>query len=258
MNKRERDQEKVRIQKLLAQMGIGSRREIESWIAEGRLKVNGDVASLGDRMLITDQIHLDGRLLRLSKDAVSQPRRVILYHKPIGELCTRSDPEGRTTIFHALPKLSGARWISVGRLDINTSGLLLLTNDGELAHKLMHPSGGIQREYAVRVLGKLTDEVLYAATHGVTLEDGEARFEEVVVSQEETEAANRWVHVVVMQGRNRLVRRLWEALGLKVNRLSRVRFGPIVLPRSLRLGRCMELDVGQVQQLIEAVKKDKK
>ncbi len=248
-------EEKVRIQKLLAQMDFGSRREIERWISEGRLEINGEVAKLGDRMSPSDQVRLDGRMLRLPSQGVNQARRVLLYHKPLGELCTRSDPEGRPTIFDSLPKLQGGRWISVGRLDINTSGLLLLTNDGELAHRLMHPSSGIQREYSVRVLGDLSDEVLHKATHGVDLEDGPARFEEVVVSNDQTEAANRWVHVVVMQGRHRLVRRLWEALGLKVNRLCRVRFGPIFLPRSLRVGRCMELDASQVHQLVDAVSK---
>lgn len=235
-----------RIQKCLARLGYGSRRGIEKLIKDGCIEVNGKVASLGDQMRLSDKVTLNGEPLRLRQE--EQERRVLMYHKPVGEICTNSDPEGRTSVFEALPPLDVGRWISVGRLDINTTGLLLFTNDGELANKLMHPSGHMPREYAVRVLGDVTKDMLKNLTHGVELEDGRARFEEIVESG--GKGANSWFHVVVMQGKNRIVRRLWESQGVRVSRLQRVRFGPIVLERSLRPGRYAELKQGQIVQLL--------
>ena len=226
-------------------MGLGSRRGIEEWIKEGRIQINGKTAQLGDRMSLTDQVLLDGEPVRMTRD--KQKTRVIIYHKPEGEICTASDPEGRRSVFESLPPLDSGRWISVGRLDFNTSGLLLFTNDGDLAHQLMHPSGHMPREYAVRILGNVTQEMVKNLTHGVELEDGKARFEDIVESG--GTGSNSWFHVVVMQGRNRIVRRLWESQGVRVSRLQRVRFGPIFLERSLRQGNCKDLTDGQINRL---------
>ncbi|WPL16039.1 Ribosomal large subunit pseudouridine synthase B [Thiorhodovibrio winogradskyi] len=216
----------VRLQKALAEAGQGSRRRIEEWIAAGRVRVNGRVAKLGDRVVAGDKVLLDGRAVRLRRDAFKR-RRIIAYHKPEGEVVTRRDPEGRTTVFQHLPGLHDGRWIAIGRLDINTAGLLLLTNDGALANGLMHPSRAVEREYAVRVQGPVADGVLHRLTHGVQLDDGEARFEEIVASG--GSGFNQWFHVVLCEGRNREVRRLWEAAGCTVSRLKRVRFGNVIL-----------------------------
>ncbi len=236
-----------RLHKLLASAGWGSRREIERWIEEGKILVNGQTAKLGQRVGADDLIQMGRR--KLHADAVESERRVIVYNKPVGELVTRSDPEGRPTVFKQLPKLKRGRWIAVGRLDINSSGLLLFTTDGELANRLMHPSQAIEREYAVRVLGEVTEEMVRQLVQGVELEDGPARFEDVVDSG--GEGANRWFHVVIMEGRNREVRRLWDAVGIKVNRLKRVRFGPIMLETRLPAGRCRELEAREMDQLLE-------
>lgn len=236
-----------RLHKLLASAGWGSRREIERWIEEGKILVNGQTAKLGQRVGADDLIQMGRR--KLHADAVESERRVIVYNKPVGELVTRSDPEGRPTVFKQLPKLKRGRWIAVGRLDINSSGLLLFTTDGELANRLMHPSQAIEREYAVRVLGEVTEEMVRQLVQGVELEDGPARFEDVVDSG--GEGANRWFHVVIMEGRNREVRRLWAAVGIKVNRLKRVRFGPIMLETRLPAGRCRELEAREMDQLLE-------
>ncbi len=217
----------VRIQKVLADAGLGSRREIEGWIEAGRIEINGQIAKLGDRIAPGDRVRLDRRDLRLAPHK-DEPLRVIAYNKPEGEVVTRHDPEGRPTIFRHLPPLKQGRWIAVGRLDINTSGLLLLTNSGELANKLMHPSQAIEREYAVRILGEVPNESLQRLVHGVELEDGPARFEEIVESSP-AQGANRWFHVLLREGRNREVRRLWEAVDLKVSRLIRVRFANVIL-----------------------------
>jgi 23S rRNA pseudouridine2605 synthase len=235
-----------RIQKVLAQEGYGSRREIESWITERRILVNGEVAKLGDRINLSDKIKLDGRLLRLAKTA-KQKIRVIAYHKPAGEVCSRKDEKGRKSVFDHLPRLNRGRWISVGRLDINTLGLLLFTNNGELAHRLMHPSTGIDREYAVRVIGQVEKEKLERMINGVELEDGLARFTDIVDSG--GEGVNHWYHVVLMEGRNREVKRIWESQEIKVSRLIRVRFGPIILPRRSRPGSVKELDQDEVNEL---------
>ena len=206
----------VRIQKALADAGLGSRREIEGWIRDGRVRVNGKLAKLGDRITPADHVRIDGKEVK-RRSARATERRVIAYNKPAGELVTRQDPEGRPTVFARLPRLESGRWIAIGRLDINTSGLLLLTNDGELANRLMHPSREVEREYAVRILGEVSEEALIRLTHGIELEDGPARFEEIVESG--GESANRWFHVLLREGRNREVRRLWEAAGCRVSRL---------------------------------------
>ncbi len=239
-----------RLHKLLASAGFGSRREIERWIGEGRVSVNGVIARLGDSASAEDDISIDGRRLP-TRQITAPPRRVIAYYKPEGEITTRNDPEGRPTIFENLPRLTQGRWIAVGRLDINTSGLLLLTTDGELANRLMHPSHAVQREYAARVLGEVDAEVLKTLLHGVELEDGPARFESIADAG--GPGANHWYHVTLSEGRNREVRRLWETQGVKVSRLIRVRFGPLTLPRSLRPGRWQDLTVGELAQLLELV-----
>ena len=248
--------EPERLQKLLANAGLGSRRRIEGWIREGRVEVNGRKASLGDRATLQDRILVDGKPVsrrRLS----SNERFVILYNKPEGEVVTRSDPEGRKTVFRNLPKLPQGRWIAVGRLDVNSSGLLLFTNDGELANRLMHPKQLIEREYAVRVHGEVTEAMLEQLVRGVELEDGPARFEEVVSSG--GEGSNRWFHVVLMEGRKREVRRMWEAVGAVVNRLKRVRFGPIFLDSKVKAGQWRELDRKEKKELlrIAGMKEDK-
>lgn len=240
-----------RLQKLLAAAGLGSRREIEGWIAAGRLKVKGAVAKLGDRASPGDLIELDGKPVVL-KAAATRPR-VLLYHKPDGEMVTRSDPEGRPTVFQRLPPIPGGKWVAVGRLDINTAGLLLLTDAGELANRLMHPRYEVEREYAVRVLGELRPEERAQLLAGVALEDGTARFDKLEPSGA-AEGANRWYRVVLREGRNREVRRLFEALGRKVSRLLRVRYGPVELPRDLRPGRWIELDEKSVSEIVKTAK----
>jgi len=223
-------EEPVRLQKLLAEAGLGSRREIDAWIAEGRVRVNGDLAKLGDRATSSDRIRVDGRDVRLQRKRDSL-QQVIAYHKPEGELVTRRDPEERPTVFKRLPRPKDGRWIAVGRLDINTSGLILFTTDGELANRLMHPSSEIEREYAVRILGEVSPETLTRLAEGIELEDGPAKLDSVV--ERGGSGANRWFHVVLREGRNREVRRLWEAAGCTVSRLIRVRYGNIELGRRL-------------------------
>jgi len=238
---------KEKLQKILARAGLGSRREIERWIEAGRVEVNGHGARLGDRAGPEDAIRLDGRPVDVGA-AVSG--RVLLYHKPVGEVTTRSDPEGRPTVFRSLPPLPGGRWIAVGRLDLNTLGLILFTNDGALAHRLMHPSTGLEREYAVRVRGDPDALVLERLLRGVELDDGPARFEAIAAGG--ARGANRWFHVLLREGRRRLVRRLWESQGLEVSRLIRVRFGPLVLPRGLPAGRWREATAEELRALYRA------
>lgn len=234
-----------RLQKVLAQRGVGSRREIESWIEAGKIQVNGKTAVLGTKVLPHDSITISGRVVPGTvPDSVKH--RVILYNKPIGEICTRSDPEGRITVFSHLPKLSNQRWISVGRLDINSSGLILFTTDGELAHRLMHPAANIEREYAVRVLGTVTKETIKKFINGVTLDDGTtAKFHAVTFVG--GGGANSWYNVTLTQGRYREVRRIWESQGLKVSRLIRIRFGSVILPRDLPEGKFIDLELNDVQ-----------
>ncbi|MCF6355502.1 MAG: pseudouridine synthase [Candidatus Polarisedimenticolaceae bacterium] len=238
-----------RLQKVLANAGFGSRREIETWIKAGRIKVNGQLASLGLRIHGSEQIKLDDKLLKPARLSAPE-RQVIIYNKPEGELVTRSDPEGRATVFSRLPRLKSGRWVAVGRLDINSAGLLLFTTDGELANRLMHPSQLIEREYAVRILGKVTEDMLKSMVNGIELEDGPARFEHIVESG--GTGANRWFHVVIMEGRKREVRRLWEATGATVSRLIRVRFGPIVMGDRLFAGRSRPLEADELKQLLQA------
>jgi 23S rRNA pseudouridine2605 synthase len=239
-----------RLQKVLANAGMGSRREIEGWISAGKVEVNGARAQLGQRVVPTDIIKVDGRKVSLRR---LQPpeREVLVYNKPEGELVTRHDPQGRRTVFNRLPKLKHGRWIPVGRLDINSSGLLLLTTDGELANRLMHPSRQVEREYAVRVMGEIAQEQLEQLVHGVELEDGPARFEEIVESG--GEGINRWFHVVIMEGRQREVRRMWEAVGAKVNRLKRVRYASVMLDSALKVGRWRYLNDGEIEQLLKTL-----
>lgn len=240
-----------RLQKWLASAGVGSRREIEGWIAAGRVAVNGRRATLGQKVSGTERIAIDGRLVRTASRRRRPAPRVILYHKPVGEVCTRSDPQGRPSVFDALPRLAGSRWVIVGRLDLDTSGLLLFTTDGELANVLMHPSGELEREYAVRVRGAPDEATLRRLRAGVALDDGLGRFG--LVQAEGGQGANRWFRVTVAEGRHRIVRRLWEAVGCTVSRLIRVRFGPLSLPRHLPRGRHRELRPAEVGALYAAV-----
>ncbi len=235
-----------KLQKVLARAGLGSRREMEAAISDGRVKVNGEVAKLGDRIASRDRVAFDDRLVTLRDDA-EVSRRVIMYNKPEGELCTRKDPEGRRTVFDRLPRLKGERWIAIGRLDINTSGLLLFTTDGELANRLMHPSTQVEREYAVRVMGQVKREHVVAMVEGVMLEDGPARFTDV--QEFGGEGINTWFHVVIMEGRNREVRRLWESQGLTVSRLKRVRYGNIFLDKRAKAGEWTELTQSEIDDL---------
>jgi len=234
-----------RLQKLLAGAGHGSRRGIEEWIRAGRVSINGRTASLGDRATQDDQVCLDGKPLDLGGRAVST--EVLLYHKPVGEVTTRNDPEGRPTVFERLPPAASGRWIVVGRLDVNTSGLLLFTNDGELAHRLMHPSSEVEREYRVRLRGTPSAAVLERLRRGVELDDGRASFDRI--EPESTEGSHSWFRVCLHEGRNREVRRLFEHEGFEVSRLSRIRYGSIELPKDLRAGGFERLDASKVGQL---------
>lgn len=239
-----------RLQKLLARAGYGSRREIERLIEQGLVTVNGKPAKLGDQASESDSITIRGQAISLAKTAHFK-QRVIAYHKPIGEVCTRNDPEGRPTVFDHLPKMQSSRWIIVGRLDINTVGLLLFTNDGELANRLMHPSHEIEREYAVRVLGEVDERMLQRLRTGVELEDGKASFDSVEPAG--GEGANRWFKVTLKEGRKREVRRLWESQGVTVSRLIRVRYGNIELGRELKPGRWRDLswkEMGDLYRLV--------
>ena len=238
-----------RLQKVLAKAGLGSRRRMEEWIREGRVEVDGQRAELGQKVSDTQRIAVDGRRLHIKPTATSTPE-VIVYHKPTGEICSRDDPEGRPTVFQNLPKPRQGRWIGVGRLDINTSGLLLLTTDGELANRLMHPSQEIEREYAVRLLGDVDMPMLERLVEGVELEDGKARFS--AIEESGGSGANRWFHVILKEGRNREVRRLWESQGVKVSRLSRVRYGPVILERKLRKGKSRPLLAEEMKKLYQA------
>lgn len=239
-----------RVQKYLARLGYGSRRQIEEWVRLGRVTINDQPAKLGDTVSIDDVIAIDGRDVARYREGHSRPR-VLLYNKPEGEICSRSDPQGRPTIFEHLPRLRSGRWIAVGRLDLNTTGLILLTNDGALANGLMHPSAGVEREYVVRVLGRVDGPTLDRLKEGVRLDDGWASFDQIY--EMGGTGANRWYGVVLCEGRKREVRRLWESQGVKVSRLKRVRFGPVRLPRRLRRGRWEELDERTVEELSELV-----
>lgn len=238
-----------RLQKVLAAAGIASRRRIEEWIRAGRVSIGGRTATLGEKIGPGARVAIDGRPIRLEK---AHTGRVLCYHKPEGRVCTRSDPEGRPTVFEQFPPLDRGRWILVGRLDFNTSGLLLITDDGELAARLMHPRHEMEREYFVRVLGRVPEEAQRRLTHGIVLEGKRCAFKSIE-ERPGGEGANHWYRVVLGEGRYREVRRLFEAVGVVTSRLIRTRFGPVSLPRELRLGRCRALDAAQIQALREAV-----
>jgi 23S rRNA pseudouridine2605 synthase len=245
----------IRLQKLLAAAGLGSRRSVEQWIRDGRVTVAGRVAQLGDRAAPGDEVCLDGRKLDLNPEQLTS-RELLLYHKPVGEVTTRSDPQGRPTVFERLPQPKSGRWITVGRLDVNTSGLLLFTTDGELAHRLMHPSSEIEREYLVRVRGRPQPGLIRQLLEGVQLDDGPARFDRVsqeIAEGEPSDGLNTTFRVILHEGRNREVRRLWQAVGLEVSRLLRVRYGPIELPRELRPGTSRLADAKSIELLAGVV-----
>jgi 23S rRNA pseudouridine2605 synthase len=237
-----------KLQKILAQSGLGSRRQIETLISEGRIHVEGKPAHIGQRVERDVRITFDKKLVPvMNKNCETE---VLIYHKPAGEICTRNDPEQRPTVFDNLPEPTAGKWINVGRLDINTSGLLLFTNNGELAHNLTHPSKQVEREYAVRIFGDVTESMLHNLTHGVELEDGKARFEEIVPANTKGEGSNQWYYILVCAGRNRLVRRLWESQqGLQVSRLIRVRYGNVKLPPNLITGHTEELNTSDIDKL---------
>ncbi len=248
----ETTQQGERLQKVLAQAGIGSRREMEEWITAGRVMVNGVVARLGMRVSEGDRVLVDGRPVRLQLQEEPTMPRVLLYHKQEGEIVSRDDPDGRASVFDALPKLRGQKWIAIGRLDFNTSGLLIFTTSGELANRLMHPRFEVEREYAVRIQGEMTQEQMHQVTkEGVELEDGVVRFDKL--SDEGGEGFNHWYRLVLKEGRNRVVRRTFEALGLPVSRLMRVRFGIINLPPRIKRGMMAELGDGEVRKILEWV-----
>ena len=240
-----------KLQKVLARIGVGSRRDVEAWITQKRIKVNGVEATLGQRVDLHDAITIDGKVIK-REEAAESVRRVIMYNKPDGEICTRDDPEGRPTVFDKMPKPKEGRWINIGRLDINTTGLLMFTTDGELANRLMHPSYEMDREYAVRVRGEVDDEMIERLKAGVVLEDGPAKFTDIKQAPG-GEGFNHWYHCVVMEGRNREVRRLWESQGLVVSRLKRVRFGPVFLNSDLPMGRWREMSQFEVDILSAGV-----
>ena len=236
-----------KLQKVLANQGLGSRREIEGWIDSKRIYVNGKLAKLGDRVVMSDEIKVDGRLQK------NKPKthRYLLYNKPAGEICSQRDQKNRKRVFDTLPKLRGQRWISVGRLDVNTSGLLLFTTDGLLANKLMHPSSRIEREYAVRVLGDVQPSCIAAMKSGVVIDNTLMKFSDIQKSstRESDKRANHWFYVVLMEGRNREVRKLWESQGYVVSRLKRVRYGTFFIPSSVRVGQYKELGKNDVRAL---------
>lgn len=237
-----------KLQKVLAARGLGSRRQIERWIADGRVSVNGRRAELGDRVTPEDRIRVDGR----NTGARKPPHRHLLYNKPEGELCTRNDPQGRRTVFDRLPRLKNQRWISIGRLDYNTCGLLLFTTDGALANRLMHPSAGIEREYAVRVQGDVTQAALARMSNGVLLDGDIFRFTDIQRPrgrEPDQSGANQWYYVVLMEGRNREVRRLWESQGCRVSRLKRVRYGSFFIPSAVKSGQYAALKAREVKEL---------
>ncbi len=238
--------EPQRLHKVLASCGFGSRRSMEELILAGRITVNREPAEIGQKVGPGDEVRINGELVRVR---FAEPRaRILMYHKPAGEIVTRDDPEGRPTVFEQLPNIGNGKWIAVGRLDFNTEGLLLFTNSGDLANKLMHPSFEVEREYAVRVLGTLTPEQQQALLAGVTLEDGPAKVEKI--DDGGGEGANHWYHVVLKEGRNREVRRLFETLGLTVSRLIRTRYGTVAMPSRVKRGQTLELEAHEVNAVL--------
>ncbi len=253
-----KNRDSERLQKYLASIGVGSRRKIEDQIRDGRILVNGKLARLGDKVTPGAKITIDGKPVKQKQDragAAKQNQRVILYNKPEGEICTRSDPKGRPTVFKNLPHLRGERWVAVGRLDINTRGILLFTNDGNLANHLMHPGAGIEREYLCRVFGEVDKESIKRLTDGVEIEGKKLRF--LKVRRQRGESKNTWYSVVVTEGRYREVRRLWEAVGCQLSRLSRIRYGKVLLPRGVKPGGWLELDPSLIDRLAKNKVTDK-
>ncbi|WP_251359402.1 23S rRNA pseudouridine(2605) synthase RluB [Kangiella sp. TOML190] len=240
-----------KLQKILANAGLGSRREIEKWIAAGRVSVNGSISTLGDRATDKDTIRVDGQVISIkAKDEIYT--RVIAYHKPLDQVSTAKDPQGRETVFDSLPRTKFGRWISIGRLDINTTGLLLFTNNGELAHRLMHPSYQVERKYAVRVFGEVTQEILNNLKAGVLIDGDLCHFDSII--EKGGEGANHWYEVSLAEGKNREVRKLWQSQGVEVSRLIRTLYGPVELPKDLSRGRWRDLDADQISKLAELVK----
>ncbi len=240
-----------KLQKILANAGLGSRREIEKWISAGRVSVNGGISSLGDRATERDTIRVDGNVVSIVP-ADDIYTRVIAYHKPLDEVSTVKDPQGRSTVFDKLPRTKFGRWISIGRLDINTTGLLLFTNNGELAHRLMHPSYQVERKYAVRVFGEVTQEMINNLQKGVLLDGDLCHFDSI--TEQGGDGSNHWYHVTLAEGKNREVRKLWQSQGVEVSRLIRVKYGPIELPQSLNRGRWQDLSTQEILQLADLTK----
>jgi 23S rRNA pseudouridine2605 synthase len=236
-----------RIQKFLAHQGVASRRQVDQMLQDGRITVNGKPAKPGDQVAGGEKIAVDGKLLRISRTE-ARPK-VMMYHKPIGEVCSRKDPEGRPDVYRNLPNLQQGRWVGIGRLDINTSGLLLFTNQGELANRLMHPSFEVEREYAVRIHGEVTPDMMQTLRKGVMLEDGEAKFENIIDAG--GEGTNHWYHVMLKEGKNREVRRLWEAVGVEVSRLQRVRYENFTLPKWLKPGKVRLFEDDSIRTLYQ-------
>ena len=237
---------KTRIHKILADHGVGSRRGIESLIRQKKVLVNGSLATIGQLVTEKDIFQVEGKTIKLSKKDPTK-KRILMYNKKVGEISSRNDPDHKNTIFDSLPKLRSGRWVSIGRLDINTSGLILFTNDGALANKLMHPSSNIEREYVARVHGNVTQNIIENLVEGVDLEDGYAKFTDVQEGRKGN--TNQWFAMVIMEGRTREVRRLWESQGLEISRLKRVRYGNLFLPAQLKQGAFKELTKGEVNAL---------
>ena len=237
---------KTRIHKVLADHGVGSRRGIESLIRQKKVLVNGSLATIGQLVSERDIFQVEGKTIKLSKKDPTQ-KRILMYNKKVGEISSRNDPDHKNTIFDSLPRLRSGRWVSIGRLDINTSGLILFTNDGALANKLMHPSSNIEREYVARVHGNVTDNIIEKLVEGVDLEDGFAKFTDVQGGRKGN--TNQWFAMVIMEGRTREVRRLWESQGLEISRLKRVRYGNLFLPAHLKQGAFKELTKGEVNAI---------
>ncbi|MDI9818843.1 MULTISPECIES: 23S rRNA pseudouridine(2605) synthase RluB [unclassified Legionella] len=243
---------KERLQKILSQAGFGSRREMERWIEQGLIHLNNTVAKLGDTAGPEDKISVKGRLITNPLKSHIKTR-ILLYHKPVGEISSRYDPKHGKTVFDNLPYLKQGRWVQVGRLDINTSGLLIFTNNGELANRLMHPKFGLEREYAVRVHGQVSDEAISTMLKGVELEDGIAQFKRIEFRG--GEGSNAWYHVILTEGRNREVRRLWQSQGVEVSRLIRIRYGSITMPRGLARGNFIELLPKETDSFLSSLEK---
>ena len=239
-----------RVQKALARMGYGSRREIERLIGEEKIRINGQLAKIGDHVKAGDKVNVGKRRAVITSDV--NRIRVLLYNKPEGEICTQKDEAGRKTVFDSIGRLKEGRWISVGRLDINSSGLLLFTNYGDLANHLMHPSSEIEREYAVRVNGEVTEDIIETLLKGVELDDGLLKFNQIIDAG--GQGANHWYHVILKEGKNREVRRLWQSQDMRVSRLTRVRYGNLVLPRDLKVGKKVELSLDEIKTLFADIK----